>query len=600
MKNMKVSVKLIVSFTIVALLAAIVGVVGIIGMLQLNEQDTRMYEVQLVPLPQMAKVIESLQRMRVNLREYALGAYAGDMARVDDAAGKITNHMAALEENMTLFGSTIENPEIRRIFDEARQKYNQQFVPVLETARQAALSLNPEGVMAELEGATAVTNEIVADLGQIMTQKTADAASASASNSKLSETMLVVIICVLIAAVLISMFLALYISGLISKPLRDMMGYIKQAGETGNLHFHEDEWKNCDRLALGRDEIGQTMKAFTVMMRKFVYYGELVNQVAAKDLTVTVNTLGANDTFGNAIRGMVSDLSGIFGEIKAATAQVATGSTQIADGAQALAQGSTEQSATVEELSATIAEIASKTRDNAEMADSAAKLAHTIMGNAEKGSRQMDEMTNAVSDINQASQSISRVIKVIDDIAFQTNILALNAAVEAARAGQHGKGFAVVADEVRNLAAKSAEAAKNTGELISNSMEKAELGAKIAADTAASLVEIVSGIKESNQIVDKIAVSSEEQNVGIRQINEGIDQVAQVVQQNSATAEQSAASAEELSSQSVMLEQLIAQFRLKEQSAGGFSGTRGVESSSYDSSSEISAFALEHGSTGKY
>ncbi|MCL1820937.1 MAG: methyl-accepting chemotaxis protein, partial [Oscillospiraceae bacterium] len=175
----------------------------------------------------------------------------------------------------------------------------------------------------------------------------------------------------------------------------------------------------------------------------------------------------------------------------------------------------------------------------------------------------MDEMTVAVKEINTASQSIQKVIKVIDDIAFQTNILALNAAVEAARAGQHGKGFAVVAEEVRSLAAKSADAARDTGGLIANSMEKAELGTRIAGETAASLAEIVSGINESSQIVSEIAQSSEEQSAGITQINHGIDQVAQVVQQNSATAEESAAASEEMSGQSSILEELIAQFKLK-------------------------------------
>ena len=186
------------------------------------------------------------------------------------------------------------------------------------------------------------------------------------------------------------------------------------------------------------------------------------------------------------------------------------------------------------------------------------------MQNAEKGSHQMDEMTGAVKEINLASQSISKVIKVIDDIAFQTNILALNAAVEAARAGQHGKGFAVVAEEVRSLAAKSAEAAKDTGELIANSMDKAELGARIALETAESLANIVSGINESTRFVNEIAHSSEKQSVGISQINEGIEQVAKVVQQNSATAEESAAAAMEMSEQSDILQQLIAQFKLKD------------------------------------
>jgi methyl-accepting chemotaxis protein len=204
----------------------------------------------------------------------------------------------------------------------------------------------------------------------------------------------------------------------------------------------------------------------------------------------------------------------------------------------------------------------------------------------------MRDMVAAVEAINQASQNISQVIKEIDNIAFQTNILALNASVEAARAGQHGKGFAVVAEEVRNLSTKSADAAKNTGSLIADSVEKASLGARIAKETAASLAEIVSGIGESSEIISEIAISSEAQTTGINQINSGIEQVALVVQQNSATAEESAAASEELSGQSAMLNGLIAQFKLKD--TGG-AGSLGIGKAAPERETNQSGFALTGG-----
>jgi len=214
-------------------------------------------------------------------------------------------------------------------------------------------------------------------------------------------------------------------------------------------------------------------------------------------------------------------------------------------------------------LSSSIADIAQKTKENAGIAEQAANLAHSIMSSAEKGGVQMAEMQQAVKEINQASQAIGKIIKTIDDIAFQTNILALNAAVEAARAGQHGKGFAVVAEEVRNLAAKSANAAKETGAMIQNSMDKATLGVRIADETTASFAQIATGISESNQLVERIADSLDEQSAGIAQINTGIDQVANVVQQNSATAQEAAAASVQMNGQSTLLLDLIAQFQLK-------------------------------------
>jgi methyl-accepting chemotaxis protein len=210
--------------------------------------------------------------------------------------------------------------------------------------------------------------------------------------------------------------------------------------------------------------------------------------------------------------------------VRLASRAITDGSRQIADGAQSLSRGTTEQSAVIQQLSSSVNEIKTQTEQNADVARVAATLSTDIRGNAEKGNNQMSNMMHAVKEINDASNQIGKVIKVIDDIAFQTNILALNAAVEAARAGQHGKGFAVVAEEVRNLASKSAEAAKDTGGLIENSIEKAQLGLDIATETSESLREIVDGINKSAQIVAQIAESSDKQTAAISQLQQTTSQ----------------------------------------------------------------------------
>lgn len=236
-------------------------------------------------------------------------------------------------------------------------------------------------------------------------------------------------------------------------------------------------------------------------------------------------------------------------------------SRQISDGSHSLAQGTTEQAATIEELSSSVQVIEQKTKANADMAEKASSLSVEIKGKAEKGSHQMDELMSSVQDISASSGEIKKVIKVIDDIAFQTNILALNAAVEAARAGSAGKGFAVVAEEVRNLASKSAEAAKNTAGLIEDSIHKANNGLTIATETASSLSEIVEGINQNTEYMINIANSSNEQRDSISNVTTGIEQVANVVQQNSATAQESAAASQEMSGQVSRLEELLSRFK---------------------------------------
>ncbi len=291
-----------------------------------------------------------------------------------------------------------------------------------------------------------------------------------------------------------------------------------------------------------------------------------LGRVSEGDLSayVTGDYEGDHGRLKEAMNGTLDSLNEILGQVRVSADQIASGSGEVASSAQALSGGATKQAAAVEEITASISEMTDQTRGNAESATQASQLATEAGGLAQTGDERMRAMVRAMADIDESSQSISKIIKVIDEIAFQTNLLALNAAVEAARAGVHGKGFAVVAEEVRNLAARSANAAKETTTMIEGSIRKVAHGTQIAEDTANALSRIVSSVGKVKDLVAEIAAASNEQAQGISQIDQGLKQVDQVTQQNTAGAEESASAAEELSAQAGRLRELVAHFKLAE------------------------------------
>lgn len=329
----------------------------------------------------------------------------------------------------------------------------------------------------------------------------------------------------------------------------------------GNLSVRADLAKHPGDFKKIIEGFNHTLDEIT---RPILLIQHHLKAISQGDLTAIIqeNLQGDHALLKDTLNETIQSLNDILLQVTESSQHVKTGSGELSVASQTVSQGSIESAASIEQISSSMAELSSQTKQNTENASIASQLAQNAQNTAERGNSQMLNMVAAMKEIEGASRNISKIIQVIDEIAFQTNLLALNAAVEAARAGTQGKGFAVVAEEVRNLAARSAKSAKETTELIENTITKISNGSHIALDTQKSLTEIVRSVTKVSDLASEINLASKEQFQSLRQINQGISQLDAVTQQNSAAAEETAASSEELNSQARQLIEAVAKFKL--------------------------------------
>lgn len=552
-RNLKISVKLIIGFLVVALLTATVGIVGTVSLESISDNTDDLYGYVAEPIVVIAEALDLYEQNRLETRNMLLKESDSEL---EEVISQFQARREQIEIKIAEYEKTIRTDKGRghlNTFNTYYDDYLEQLDKVIELFRDGKRE-EATAILYADEMAVAAGN-IHDALTNLMYTRAENGANLHKEILQTSTRTVTIMIILSVGCVILAVALGLLISKTISKPITEMV-------EVANKLAIGDIDVNIE--AKYKDETGKLAKAFKTLADSVQDQTRLAERMAEGDFSMAVDLRSEKDYLGKALIKMVDNINELMSNVVFAAEQVANGARQISDSSIILSEGSTEQASSIEELTASIEEISSQTERNAEDANKANELTKAVKVNADRGNEQMKDMLNAIEEINISSNNINRIIKVIDDIAFQTNILALNAAVEAARAGQYGKGFAVVAEEVRTLAAKSADAAKETTELIENSIDKVNEGTKIARDTADSLNRIVKEIDEVYELVYNIAAGSNEQASGIGQINQGIVQVSDVVQTNSATAEESAAASEELAGQASLLQEMVSKFKLKE------------------------------------
>ncbi len=569
-KNLKIGKKLIISFIIVSIIASISGVVSLVLLKRVDTDYSDALAVDAIPLSDMGLALETIVDGRRAVRDLII--YKDEPEIYEEAKTSIQNDIDATNEYIANMEKAISEPESQAMYDELLND-----IPAYREKRDKVIDLVDNG---DLDGAKQVMHDEMApaytqvyeDMMALITYKTDAAIKESVNLTQMGQNFMYINIAIIAAAMVIAIVFGIVISRGISVPVNACVGRIRSFAYDGDL-------RSPVQSSTNKDEIGDLSRITADMVAGISALiddqARVMGAMSDGDFTQSLSVKYAGDFAGlrDSIVNIQNSLNSILVKINQSSDQVSTGANQVSNGAQALAQGATEQASTVQELADTLGATSKGINENAGSASEASEKVQAVGAEMYESNDKMKSMMQAMTQISDSSNEIGKIIKTIEDIAFQTNILALNAAVEAARAGAAGQGFAVVADEVRNLASKSAEASKNTASLIETSIAAVENGSRIADETAKTLLMAVEGTKEVVERINAISKGMSTQAGAIAQLTQGVDQISAVVQTNSATAEESAAASEELSGQAQMMRELVERFKLKDDDYASYTET---------------------------
>ncbi len=562
LNNIKIGPKLIGGFVVVALITLVIGLLGISNMAKLNQMVHTLYVNDLIGISHVKEANIDLAYIGRTYRGMLLAQNSTERENLEKA---LNDYDKSLRSELELTVGTLTTEKGKDVAKKLNDQYNEYF----KTIQSLVSIINKQDIVkvdqAVIEALNAIkseANDVDNSMGEMSSLKENVGKEMYDESNKIYASMRsILIICVIIASI-VGILLGLFLSISISNPLSKVVSKIQDMAK-GEID---------QKLSMNRgDEIGvlsNSMDTLVDTMKNLIVDdgGVVLEAAANKDLTKRLKNeykgqfLKMKDNINRVIESLDTALT----QVSEATEQVSSASQQISAGSQSLAQGANEQASSLEEVSSSLEEMSSMTKQNAENANQAKSLSAEANGNAATGTDAMARMTGSINKIKESSDQTAKIVKTIDEIAMQTNLLALNAAVEAARAGEAGRGFAVVAEEVRNLAQRSAQAAKNTADMISESVKNAEDGVQIADEVSKSFGAIAGSAKKVNDLIAEIAAASQEQAQGIDQVNTAVAQMDKVTQQNAANSEESASAAEELSSQAEELQSMVSQFALSQ------------------------------------